>query len=95
MKKIELEKLEKEREVLAGSLEQMVDATKLLLKPLTKLSDEQRNAVAILGLLLHGMLLARRPANRTSTVLLNRCKEVIDEICPPLGRVVIEKDPCF
>ncbi len=83
------------RKSLEKNLNQVVDATSQLLEPLKGLSDEQRDAVVILGLMMQAIALAKRPPAKMSEDILVQFKEKIDEICPPLGKVAITKDPCF
>lgn len=83
------------RKSLEGILNHVVSATARLLEPLKGLSDEQRDAVVILGLVMRGIALAKRPPAKTSEAILVRFKEEINEICPPLGEVALSKDPCF
>ena len=80
---------------LEKSVSQLVGATSRLLEPLTNLNDEQRDAVVMLGLLMHGFALAKRPPTKMSENTLARFKKELDAICPPLGEVAISKEPCF
>ncbi len=83
------------RKSLEESLNQVVGATSKLLEPLKGLSDEQRDAVVMLGLMMQGVALAKRPPAKMSEDILVQFKEELDGICPPLGKVAISKDPCF
>lgn len=83
------------RKSLESSVNQVVDATRELLEPLRQLNDEQRDAVVMLGLLMQGFALTRRPPARLREDISVRFQEQLDGICPPLGTAVIAKDPCF
>jgi hypothetical protein len=89
------EQLLRARQSLEKSLIQVVDATGKLLEPLKALEDGQRDAVVMLGLLLQGMALAKRPPVRMRADIPARFKEELDAICPPLGTVAVSKDLCF
>lgn len=95
MKKEERQKLLKARKSLEQSLKQVAVATGKLLEPLRGLSDEQRDSVVMLGLIMQGIALAKRPQAKMSEDILVQFKHEIDGICPPLGEVSISKDPCF
>ena len=95
MKKGDREQLVSARKALAESLDQVVAAVGDFLAPLRKLTGEQRDAVVMLGLLMQSINLAKRPPAMTSQQVLTQFKEEIDKVCPPLGEVVISKDPCF
>jgi hypothetical protein len=83
------------RKSLERSVSQVVGATSRLLEPLRDLNDEQRDAVVMLGLLMQGIALAKRPPTMLNEDILARFKEELDAICPPLGEVTISMDPCF
>ena len=95
MEKERKQELFEARKSLEKILGQVVGATGKLLEPLRKLSDEQRDAVVILGLIMRGIVLAKRPTTKMSEDILIQLKEEVDGICPPLGGVAISKDPCF
>ena len=95
MEKEGRQKLLEARKSLEKNLSQVVGATSKLLEPLKGLSDEQRDAVVMLGLLVDVIALAKRPTTRLSEGVLMQFKEQVDGICPPLGEVTISKDPCF
>jgi len=95
MEKEGRQKLLEARKSLEKNLNQVIGATSKLLEPLKGLSDEQRDAVVMLGLLVDVIALAKRPTARLSEGILMQFKEQVDGICPPLGKVAISKDPCF
>ncbi len=95
MEKGDRKKLQDARESLAESIVQIVTATPQLLKPLEGLSNEQKDAVAILGIMIQSIGLAKRPHTKISEAILTSFKEEIDGICPPLGAIAISEDPCF
>ncbi|UCC40309.1 MAG: hypothetical protein JSV96_02310 [Candidatus Aminicenantes bacterium] len=95
MEKEGREKLLELRASLEKSLKQVVGATGKLLEPLRGLSDEQRDSVVMLGLIMQGIALVKRPAARIGEDILVQFKQEIDGICPPLGEITISKDPCF
>ncbi len=89
------ERLTSSRSSLEKSVSQLVGATRSLLEPLRDLNDEQRDAVIMLGLLMQGIALAKRPPARMSQDILAHFKAELDAICPPLGGLAISEDPCF
>lgn len=95
MEKGDMNKLQEAREAIAESVDQLIKATPQLLKPLEDLSPMQKDAVAILGMLIQSIALAKRPHTKISESDLNVFKEEVDGICPPLGAFTISEDPCF
>jgi len=95
MGKQDRERLLEARKSLEISVGQVADATSRLLEPLRDLNDEQRDAVVMLGLLIQGIALIKRPPAMMSEDILLRFKEELDAICPPLGEVALSMDPCF
>ena len=95
MEKEGRQKLLEARKSLEKNLSQVVGATSKLLAPLKELSEEQRDAVVMLGLLVDVMSLAKRPTARLSEGVMMQFKEQVDGICPPLGEVAIATDPCM
>ena len=93
--KVARQKVLDARKSLEESLNQVVGATGKLLEPLEGLSDEQRDAVVMLGLLTQGIMLAKRPAANMQEDILVAFKDEVDSICPPLGTLAISRDPCF
>ena len=95
MEKERRQELFEARKSLEKILSQVAGATGKLLETLKELSDEQRDAVVILGMITQGIALAKRPQTNMSENILIQLKEEIDGICPPLGKLAISKDPCF
>ena len=95
MEKEGKQKLLEARKSLEKNLSHVVGATSKLLAPLKELSDEQRDAVVMLGLLVDVIALAKRPTAKLSEGILMQFKDQVDGICPPLGEVAISKDPCL
>jgi len=95
MEKGDFAELQKARKAIDESFDQLIKATPQLLKPLDDLSPMQKDAVAILGMLVQSIGLAKRPHTKISDASMNVFKEVVDEICPPLGAITISEDPCF
>jgi hypothetical protein len=87
--------LDTARQELTNELDKLVKSSRNLLEPLRKLDELQIAALVMFGYLMRIIQLAGRPAANIDEGILNRLNGVIDEICPPLGRVVISKDPCF
>jgi len=84
------------RKSLKKNLSHVANATSKLLKPLKNLSSEQKDAVVILGLIMQSITSAKQPPVRMSNkVVLTQFREILDGICPPLGTVVITRDPCI
>jgi len=89
------QELENARKKLANELDKFVKASRNLLEPLKGLNDTQIAALVTLGYSMRVIMLAGRPTAKVDKVILSRFKEVVDEVCPPLGNVAISKDPCF
>lgn len=95
MEKTDRQELENAREKLANELDEFVKASRNLLEPLKELNETQIAALVTLGFSIRVILLAGRPTANIDQGILAGFKEVVDEICPPLGKVAISKDPCF
>ena len=95
MEKEGIQELLDARKSLEESLNQVVGATSKLLEPLKGLNDDQRDAVVMLGLMMQSITLAKRPPAKISEYILVQFKEELDEICAPMGKVAISKDPCL
>lgn len=89
------QELENARKKLAIEIDNYVKALGNLLKPLKDLNESQIAALIALGFSIRIIMLVRRPTTRIDEMIFKRFKEVIDDICPPLGKVTISKDPCF
>lgn len=83
------------RGAIAESVDQLIKATPQLLKLLENLNPIQKDAVAILCMLIQPMALAKRSHVKISDASLTVFKEEVDRICPPLGAITISEDPCF
>ncbi len=87
--------LDTARQELANELDKLVKVSRNLLEPLRKLHESQIAALVTFGHLMRIVQLAGRPSANIDEGTLDRLNGVIDEICPPLGRAGITKDPCF
>jgi hypothetical protein len=95
MERTDREKLLDARKSLERSAAQVIGATGKLLEPLKDLTDAQQNAVVMLGRLIQGVALLKRPSVKMKEEILVQFRDELDEICPPLGKMAISKDPCF
>jgi len=95
MKKKKKQEFENARQKLANELDKFVKVSRNLLEPLKGLNEIQVAALVTLGFLMRAITLAGRPTAKIDKRIMTRFKEVVDEICPPLGKVTISKDPCF
>lgn len=95
MEKKNKQELENSRQKLENELDGYVKVLGNLLEPLKELNETQVAALVTLGFSMRAIMLAGRPTARIDEGILARFKEVVDEICPPLGKVTISKDPCF
>jgi len=95
MEKGRKKELEDARKKLANELDKFVKVSRNLLEPLKELNEYQIAALVTLGYSMRVIMLAGRPATKIPEGILARFKEVVDEVCPPLGKLVIPKDPCF
>ncbi len=87
--------LDTARQELANELDKLVKVSRNLLEPLKNLDESQIAALVTFDHLMRIVQLAGRPAANIDEEILNRLNGVINEICPPLARVGIIKDPCF
>ena len=95
MEKKDKQPLKNARQLLSNELHKFVKASGNLLEPLKELNDTQVAALVTLGFSIRIIMLAGRAATNLHKDILRDFKEVVDEICPPLGKVAIDQDPCF
>ncbi|MFW9855004.1 MAG: hypothetical protein ACFFFG_08075 [Candidatus Thorarchaeota archaeon] len=95
MEKTTRQELKQARQKLANELDEFVKASRSLLEPLKELNETQIAAIVTLGYSMRVIFLAGRPTANLSQEILTDFKEVIDETCPPLGKVSLAKDPCL
>ncbi len=83
------------RESLAQSLLEIASAMRDLLAPIKTLTNEQKNAVFILGLLIRDMSLAIQPPTGVETKVLDAIRSGLNDALKPLGTIVSSLDPCL
>jgi hypothetical protein len=95
MKKEGIENLLEARKSLETSLNKILVVTGKILEPLKGLTEEQKEAVVRLGLMMQAIALAKRPTTKVAQETLVQFGKEIDNFCPPLGKATIAQDPCF
>lgn len=95
MKKMTKSEVDVAKKNLSNVLSKFVKASASLLKPLESLNEEQIAALFTLGYSLRIFMSLEHITDKGDKAVLKNYKKVIDEICPPLGNIVIAKDPVF
>jgi hypothetical protein len=95
MKIKDKESLEKKKDELVKVLDQLVESSSEILKPLKNLDGLQIAALTTFGYLMRISMIAGRPVINIDSGSIGHLSKVIDEICPPMGKIDISMDPCL